>query len=288
MPTRVAPTRSANRSILANPLPSFEAVIESTSSQFVDRAASQRGLVRVDADDACHHHLLVKMRHDAGHRSDNNPLSSTRLYQARIDGPEIGGGRLRSKPAAQKSLDTKSMSHPAGPGSPSHHKRGSRARLMTRNRVKPPPAAAVVTAGGLRPSSPRGGGLQSPISHGGKGAVQLSRQSPSPGGYHIVSCGEAPTIMSSERRSYRSLAGPLSMTTALSTDASPAAAVTPISNAAPVMSSIVPEDRSPRILLSATASSAFRTPAHTKAPNSSELGHGHRRLQSFALLSDLK
>jgi hypothetical protein len=30
---------------------------------------------------------LVQMRHDAGHRSDNNPLSSTRFYQARTDGP---------------------------------------------------------------------------------------------------------------------------------------------------------------------------------------------------------
>jgi hypothetical protein len=49
---------------------------------------------------------FVEMRHDAGHRSDNNPSSSTRLYQARTDGPEIGGGRLRSKPAALKELAT--------------------------------------------------------------------------------------------------------------------------------------------------------------------------------------
>jgi hypothetical protein len=30
---------------------------------------------------------LVPMQHDVGHRSDNNPLSSTRFYQARTDGP---------------------------------------------------------------------------------------------------------------------------------------------------------------------------------------------------------
>src|SRR5665809_147194 len=105
MPTRVAPTRSANRSILEKPLPSLAALIESTSLPSSSTAlqvsvalcASTPMTLAITTS-------LVQMRHDAGHRSDNNPLSSTRLYQARTGRPEIGGGRLRSKPAAPKSL----------------------------------------------------------------------------------------------------------------------------------------------------------------------------------------
>jgi hypothetical protein len=105
MPIRVAPTRSANRSILAKPLPSLPAVVESiplpSSSTAlhvsVALCASMPMTLSITTS-------LVQMRHDAGHRSDNNPSSSTRLYQARTGGPEIGGGRLRSKPAAHKSL----------------------------------------------------------------------------------------------------------------------------------------------------------------------------------------
>src|SRR5665809_140866 len=96
------------------------------SSQLIDRARRECALVGVDTDDAFHHPSLVPMQHDVDHRSDNNPLSSTRFYKPGPMGPEADGGRLRSKPAAPESCDIKSMSHPAGPGPPSHHETSSR------------------------------------------------------------------------------------------------------------------------------------------------------------------